>query len=111
MGAGLTELTDNSFEDAIATGVTLVDFWAPWCGPCMMQGPICERVSEKVNGKAGVAKCNVDEGRQTAVKYGIQAIPTLLVFKDGKVVQQFVGVRQEAELVSAIKSACGKGKG
>ena len=110
MAGNLIELTDSNFEETTGTGVTLVDFWAPWCGPCMMQGPICERVAEKVSGKAKVAKCNVDEGQQTATKYGIQAIPTLILFKDGKTVQQFVGVRQETELVSAIEEACGKGK-
>ena len=105
MAEGITELNDNNFEDEIKEGVTLVDFWAPWCGPCQMQGPICEQVAGKVGERAKVAKCNVDDGQQTAAKYGIQAIPTLIIFKDGKPVQQFVGVRQESELISAIESA------
>lgn len=105
MAGDLFELTDSNFEETIGTGVTLVDFWAPWCGPCMMQGPICEQVAEKVRDRAKVAKCNVDDGQQTATKYGIRSIPTLIIFKDGEVVQQFVGVQQEPELVSAIESA------
>lgn len=105
MAADVIELTDKDFEETIRTGVTLVDFWAPWCAPCTMQGPICERVAEKIGEKAKVAKVNVDEGAQTAAKYGIRAIPTLIIFKDGKPVQQFVGVRQEQELLSAIEQA------
>ena len=105
MADNIIELTDSNFEETIETGVTLVDFWAPWCAPCMMQGPICEQVAGKVGEKAKVAKCNVDDGPQTATKYGIHSIPTLIIFKDGKVVQQFVGVRQEQELISAIEQA------
>lgn len=105
MAGNLVELTDGNFEETIGTGVTLVDFWAPWCAPCIPQGQICEQVAEKLGDKANVAKCNVDEGMQTAARYGIRAIPTLLLFKDGKVVQQFVGVRQESELLSAVEQA------
>jgi len=105
MAGNLVELTDSNFEETIKTGVTLVDFWAPWCAPCMMQGPICEQVADKISEKAKVAKCNVDDGPQTATQYGIHSIPTLIIFKDGKVVQQFVGVRQEQELISAIEQA------
>lgn len=105
MAHNLITLTDSDFEKTIETGVILVDFWAPWCGPCMIQGPICEQVAEKVKGRAKVAKLNVDEGPNTAAKYGIRSIPTLIIFKDGKMVQQFVGVRQEQELVSAIAAA------
>ena len=103
MAGNMTELTDSNFDQAIGVGVTLVDFWAPWCGPCMMQGPICEQVADQVTGKATVAKCNVDESPQAAAKYGIRSIPTLIIFKDGEAVQQFVGVRQDAELVTAIE--------
>ena len=104
MAEGITELNDNNFEEEIKEGVTLVDFWAPWCAPCMMQGPICEQVAKTVGDTATVAKMNVDEGQNVATKFGIRAIPTLILFKDGQVVQQFVGVRQEAVLVSAIES-------
>ena len=103
--ADVIELTDRDFQKAIQTGVVLVDFWAPWCGPCMMQGPICEQVAAKVKDRAKVAKVNVDEGPETAAKYGIRSIPTLIIFKDGEAVQQFVGVRQESELLAAIEQA------
>ena len=97
------ELTDHNFAETIASGVTLVDFWAPWCGPCMTQGPIVEKVAKKVDGRAKVAKVNVDEGPQAAGQYGVRSIPTLIIFKDGNPVEQFVGVQSESQLVSAIE--------
>lgn len=103
--ATVTELNDSTFPEAIKEGVTLVDFWAPWCAPCMMQGPIVERVAKKVGNKAKVAKVNVDEAQQAATELGIHSIPTVIVFKDGKLVQQFVGVTQEDRLISAIEDA------
>lgn len=103
-GAALT-LTDVNFTETIGTGVTLVDFWAPWCGPCMTQGPIVEKVADEMAGKAKVAKLNVDEGQQAAGQYGVRSIPTLIVFKNGQAVQQFVGVHSKDQLVSAIEKA------
>ena len=96
-------LTDESFDDTVDKGVVLVDMWAPWCGPCMMQGPIIEKVAEAVGERAKVAKLNVDEGRAVAVRLGVQSIPTLVLFKDGDEVKRFVGVQSEAVLVSAIE--------
>jgi len=103
--AMVVELTDSNFSETIKEGVTLVDFWAPWCAPCMMQGPIVERVAKKVGDKAKVAKVNVDEAQRAATELGIRAIPTVIVFKDGQVVQPFVGVTQESTLLSAIDKA------
>ncbi len=103
--ANVVDLTDATFEETISSGITLVDFWAPWCGPCMMQGPIVEKVAESIGEKATVAKMNVDETQQTAAQYGIRSIPTIIIFKDGKAVQQFVGVQQEAQLVATIENA------
>ncbi len=97
-------LTDQNFAETVNSGVTLVDFWAPWCGPCMMQGPIVEQVAEKMDGRAKMAKLNVDEGQQVAGQYGVRSIPTLIIFKDGEAVQQYVGVQSEARLVSAIEA-------
>ncbi len=105
MSGKAVDLTDVSFDAAVKTGVSLVDFWAPWCGPCMTQGPIVEVVAEKIGGRATVAKINVDESQRVASQFGVRSIPTLIVFKDGAVVQQFVGVQSEAQLVSAIESA------
>ena len=99
------ELTDQNFAETIATGVTLVDFWAPWCAPCMMQGPIVEQVAEKVNGKAKVAKANVDDATQAATQPGVRSIPTLIVFKDGEPVQRFVGVQSEGQLTASVEQA------
>jgi len=101
----VVELTDSNFSETIKEGVALVDFWAPWCAPCMMQGPIVERVAEKVGDKAKVAKVNVDEAQRAAMELGIRAIPTVFVFKDGKPVEQFVGVTPEDKLISAIDKA------
>ena len=99
------DLTDATFAATAASGVTLVDFWAPWCGPCRTQGPIVDKVAEKVEGRPKVAKINVDESRQIAAQYGIRSIPTIIVFKDGEPLHQFVGVQSEAELLSAIEGA------
>ena len=103
--ATVTELNDSTFPETIKEGVTLVDFWAPWCAPCMMQGPIVENVAEKTGDKAKVAKVNVDEAQPAATELGIRAIPTVFLFKDGKPVQQFVGVTQEGPLLAAIEEA------
>ena len=103
--ATVHELNDSTFKETIKQGVTLVDFWAPWCAPCMMQGPIVDSVAEKVGDRATVAKVNVDEARRAANELGIRAIPTVILFKDGKPVQQFVGVTQEGALLAAIEEA------
>lgn len=99
------DLTDANFGETIASGITLVDFWAPWCGPCMSQGPIVEKVAKKIGDKATVAKLNVDEGQRSAAQFGIRSIPTIIIFKDGEAGQQFVGVQSEAQLISAIENA------
>jgi len=101
----VVELTDGNFADEISEGVTLVDFWAPWCGPCRSQGPIVEEVAAHVGDKATVAKVNVDDAPKAANRFGIRSIPTLIVFRDGKPVEQFVGVTQRHVLVSAIENA------
>ena len=101
----VVHLTDESFDDAVANGVVLVDVWAPWCSPCLIQGPIVEKVAEAVDEKAKVAKLNADDGQVTAARFGVQAIPTLLLLKDGTEVRRFVGVQNEGTLVSAIEDA------
>ncbi len=103
--AEVLELQQAGWDEAIGSGVTLVDFWAPWCGPCMLQGPIVDEVAEKVSGVAKVAKLNVDEAQGIAATYGIRSIPTLIVFKDGEPVQQLVGLQSETQLVDALKQA------
>ncbi|MBM4155004.1 MAG: thioredoxin [Lentisphaerae bacterium] len=105
MSEGLIELTGANFVSETAKGITLVDFWAPWCGPCRMQTPILERLAPKVAGKARIAKVNVDEEQAIAIQYNVRNIPTLLLIKDGQVVQQMVGLQQEAKLQQLIENA------
>lgn len=105
MSEKLIDINDSNFDESIASGITVVDFWAPWCGPCKMQTPILEKLVEKVDDSVTVAKVNVDQAPQSAGKHGIRAIPTILIFKEGEQVKQFVGVQQENTLLSAIKDA------
>ncbi|HKL22455.1 MAG TPA: thioredoxin [Tichowtungia sp.] len=102
MSDKVKELTTDNFKDTIASGTVLVDFWAPWCGPCKMQGPILDKVAEQVGDKAVIAKVNVDEAAPVAAEYGVRSIPTLILFKDGEKVQDFIGVQQEAVLLDAL---------
>jgi thioredoxin 1 len=97
-------LTDSDFDSAIAEGVTLVDFWAPWCGPCRMQVPILEKVADSVGGQAKITKLNVDEAGNVAGRFGVQAIPTLILFNNGKEVRRFIGVQSKETLISEIEN-------
>ena len=101
----VTELSESKFDAAIANGVTLVDFWAPWCGPCRMQGPILEEVAESIDGQAKIAKVDADEAGGVAGRFGVQTIPTLVLFKDGNEVRRFIGVQPKEILIDAISSA------
>lgn len=94
----MEELTNQTFDAAIVSGLTLVDFWATWCGPCRMQTPILEELSRELSGNKKIAKVNVDQERDLALKFGIQSIPTILVFQEGRLVDRLVGVRMKDEL-------------
>jgi len=92
----------EGFERAIQGGVTLMDFNAPWCAPCRSQEPILETLAQNFEGKALVASMNVDENREVAARLGIMSIPTLVIFKDNKEIQRFVGLQPEAALSEAL---------
>lgn len=99
-----TELNSQSFADFISSGLVLVDFWAPWCGPCRMQIPILEQLESKVpNLKIG--KVNVDECPELAAEYGVNNIPYLIIFKDGVKKADFIGLRQAPALQQALAEA------
>ena len=106
MANGVLDLNEANFEETVASGVVLVDFWAPWCGPCKMQTPILEnQVVGQVEGKAVVAKVNVDDNKSLAVKYSVKSIPAIFIFKDGEVVKQFTGLQRAEALIAAIAEA------
>ena len=86
-------LTDANFDTEAGKGVVLIDFWAPWCGPCLMQGPIIEKVAAAMAGQVKVGKCNVDEAPKISERFEIRSIPTLIILKDNQEVEMFVGVQ------------------
>jgi len=100
----LVLLNDKNFNKHIDRGVVLVDFWAPWCGPCKMIAPLVSELADQFDGKAGIGKLNVDENKATAAKYGVRSIPTIILFKNGEIVQQFVGIKSKATYAKAIEA-------
>ena len=101
------EVTDATFEEEVLKSgePVLVDFWAPWCGPCRMVAPIVEELAEEYDGKVEFRKLNTDDNPRTAAKYGIRSIPTLLMFKGGELVDQIIGFRPKGDLKRTIEKA------
>jgi thioredoxin 1 len=104
MAGSVIEITDSNFQAEVIQSSTpvLVDFWAEWCGPCRMLTPTIEEVAEEYKGKVKVGKLNTDDNRDTAVKFGISAIPTLIMFKKGAVEKKFVGVMSKKDIKAAL---------
>jgi thioredoxin 1 len=103
MAGNVIELTDDTFDATIqGDKPVLVDFWAPWCGPCKMMGPIIEQVANEYGDKAVICKMDTDDQRQAAITYGISAIPTLILFKEGQMVKKWVGLTQKNVITAAI---------
>ncbi|MCS7280957.1 MAG: thioredoxin [Desulfobacterota bacterium] len=98
-------VTDANFKEEVLESdiPVLVDFWASWCGPCQMMGPIIDKLAEEYEGKVKVVKLNVDENPQTPAKYGIRAIPTLIIFKNGEIMERMVGAQPKTVVEEVIK--------
>lgn len=101
--SSLAEITDSTFKSSIANGLVLVDCWAEWCGPCRMVAPVLEDLSKEYSGKVTIKKLNVDDNQQTAQDLGIQSIPTLLLFKDGKLIDKVIGALPKAQLKNFLE--------
>ncbi len=106
MGA-VPEFTSQNFDEAVAQGITLIDFWAEWCGPCKMIAPMIDELATEYDGKANVGKINIDNEPDLAVRFNVNSIPTLLIIKDGEEAKRFIGVTSKSDVAAALDSAGG----
>jgi thioredoxin 1 len=104
MAANVIELTDEEFDNVVhnSSEPVLVDFWAPWCGPCKMLAPVITEIADEYAGKAKVCKLNTDEHHEAAVEFGINAIPTVILFDGGQIVKKWVGLVSKSNIADAI---------
>jgi len=100
--SAINQLSDANFQVQVKNGVTLVDFWAAWCMPCKMMAPVLNETAEALGNTAKIAKLDVDSNRESSAKYGVRSIPTLILFKNGKEVNRFVGVKSKDFLLKEI---------
>lgn len=105
MAGAIKTIDDTTFEGQIAKGVTLVDFYANWCGPCRMITPIMEELAADYNGKVSIAKLDVDQSQEVTSKFNVTSIPTVILFKDGQEVKRVVGVRDKATFTTMLNAA------
>lgn len=98
----IVKATDQNFTEETNQGLVLADFWAPWCGPCKMIAPVLEELDAEMNDQVKIVKLDVDENQETAGKFGVMSIPTLLLFKDGQVVDQVIGFQPKEALAELI---------
>lgn len=99
----ITHATDQTFANETESGLVLVDFWAPWCGPCKMIAPVLEDLDSEIGDKVKIVKLDVDENQETAAKYGVMSIPTLIVLKDGKEVDKVIGFQPKEALAERLE--------
>jgi thioredoxin 1 len=104
MSDKITHLTSDTFKNAVSSAATplLVDFWAPWCGPCKAIAPVLDELATEFDGRISIAKVDIDQNEAIAAEYGIRAIPTMLLFKGGKVIEQIVGMMPKAALKAKL---------
>jgi len=104
MAGNVIELTDATFDQTVHSSdvPVLVDFWAPWCGPCLMIAPILKEIADEYAGKAKICRLNTDDARDSAMEFGISAIPTMILFKDSQVQKKWVGLTSKKNLAAAI---------
>lgn len=101
-------ITNNNFREIVSTDQTvMVDFWATWCGPCRMLSPIVDEIADEYDGRAVIAKCNVDDAEDIAAEVGIRNIPALLFFKNGEIVDRMVGLQSKEAIVAKLESLIG----
>jgi thioredoxin 1 len=109
MGPNVVEITDTNFESQVLQSAepVLVDFWAPWCGPCRMIAPMIDELAAEYSGSIKVGKVNIDDNPMSSGSYGVSSIPTIMIFKGGQVVDRFVGVQPKTKLQAALDEARG----